>query len=401
MLADETTFYAGRMTALFGRQWARSELEARIGNLAQIAGVGLVTLEDGAARGVRAVIFRTGSGLEFWVLVDRAFDIAKCQFRGIELGWQSPVGIRAPWFHEVNDEGGASFLRSFSGFLVTCGLDHTGAPYQEPADRYFAPDRSRIDQPLHGRIMATPGQLIGYGHEWRGDRCVLFCEGVVKQVAVLGEHLVLTRRYEAEIGSSSFTIRDHVRNYGFCSTPHMLLYHINLGFPLLDSGAEFVASTRSIRWAMRDTRHEGLGYRFQEGPRQDCVEQVYVHDASEDSAGLVRAALVNRKLENDGLGVVIEFNKRQLPYLVQWQNFQMGSYCMAIEPSTSHALGRTHAESQGELAWLKHGDERTYDLRVSILSGRQEIEQFEGVIRKLVPTPPDQLTSPREGFALG
>jgi Domain of unknown function (DUF4432) len=386
------------MTNLFGRHWSRSDLEARIGDLSQLAGVTLVTLQDGAARGVRALIFRTGSGLEFWVLVDRAFDIAKCQFRGVELGWQSPVGIRAPWFHEVNDEAGASFYRSFSGFLVTCGLDHTGAPYKEAADRYLAPDRTRIEQPLHGRFMATPGQLIGYGHEWRGDRCTLFCEGVVKQVAVCGENLVLTRRYEAEVGTSSFTIRDHVRNHSFFTTPHMLLYHINLGFPLLDTGSEFLASTQSIRWTMRDTRSEGIGYRTQEGPRESSVEQVYVHDAVADSTGRVHAALINRNRKNGGLGVAIEFDKRQLPYLVQWQNFQMGSYCMAIEPSTSHAHGRPHAETQGELAWLKHGDERTYDVRVSVLSDSQQIADFESKIRNLAPEPPDQYALPREGF---
>jgi hypothetical protein len=401
------------MISLFGRSWSRAELEARSGEFSQIAGVTLVTLGDGAGRGVRALVFRTGSGLEFWVLVDRAFDVAKCQFRGIELGWQSPVGIRAPWFHEVNDEGGASFHRSFSGFLMTAGLDHTGGTFREPATRYFAPDRGAIEQPLHGRLMATPGQLVSYGHEWRGDECVLFCEGVVKQVAVFGEHLVLTRRYEAQVGASSFTITDRVRNHSFYDTPHMLLYHINLGFPLLDAGAEFVAATRGIQWAMRDTRSEGIGYRFQETPRQDCIEQVYVHDPVEDQAGLVRAALINRNFETSstgystsaagaaqagGLGLAIEFNRRQLPYLLQWQNFQAGSYCMAIEPSTAHALGRPHAEAHGELAWLKHGDERTYDLRVSVLAGGSEISAFESAVRKLVPEPPDPLAVPRDGF---
>ena len=77
------------MTMLFGRDWSRAELEARMGDLAQVAGVSLVTLGDGAARGVRVLQFRTGSGLEFWVLVDRAFDIARCQFRGTGWPWVS------------------------------------------------------------------------------------------------------------------------------------------------------------------------------------------------------------------------------------------------------------------------------------------------------------------------
>jgi len=388
------------MPTLLGKQYSRDELEARLGDLSQVAGVTAVTFSDGAARGVRSLVFRTGSGLEFWVLVDRAFDTAKCQFRGIELGWQSPVGVRAPWLHEVNDEGGASFLRSFSGFLVTCGLDHAGAPYRDSADRYFAPDRIGIDQPMHGRIASTPGQLVAYGHEWRGDRCVLFCEGVVKQVAVFGEHLVLTRRYEAEVGASSFVVRDVVRNHGFSVTPHMLLYHINLGFPLRDKGAEFVAPTRGIRWGFRDSRSEGIGYRFQEGPREECVEQVYVHHPVEDADLRVRAALVNRNLGEGGLGLSVEFNRKQLPYLLQWQNFQAGSYCVAIEPSTFHPLGRPHAEAHGELAWLKHGDERVYDLRFSVLSGSSEISRFENAVREAAPDILDPFAEPDEGFGM-
>jgi hypothetical protein len=364
------------MTTLFGRKWSREELETHVGDFSQLAGITLIELADGPARGVRALIFRTGSGLEFWVLVDRAFDIAKCQFRGIELGWQSPVGVRAPWFHEVNDEAGASFHRSFSGFLVTAGLDHIHGAYRESADRYFAPDRHTIQQPLHGRLHATPGQLVGYGYEWRGERCILYCEGIVKQAAVFGEHLVLTRRYEAELGTTSFTIRDRVRNHSFYTTPHMLLYHFNLGFPLLNEGAEFVAPTRGPLWHARDPQSDGFDYRIQSGPRENFVEQAYVHEIIADSAGPIRAALVNSSLEQ-GLGVAIEFNKNQLPYLIQWQNFQAGSYGMAIEPSTAHALGRAHAESRRELSWLKHGDERTYDLRVSILSGPTEISAFE------------------------
>jgi len=388
------------MTTLFGRQWTRTELEARAGNLAQVAGVTLVTLENGPSRGVRAVLFRTGSGLEFWVLVDRAFDIAKCQFGGIELGWQSPVGIRAPWLHDYHDEGSASFHRSFSGFIVTGGLDHTGPPFQESAGRYFAPDRPSIDQPLHGRLMATPGELIAYGHEWQGDRCILFCEGVVRQVAVFGEHLVLTRRYETEVGSSSFTLRDHVRNQSFFKTPHMLLYHINLGFPLLDHGAEFILPTRGIRWSFRDSRAEGIGYRFQTEPRQNCVEQVHIHDVVANSAGRVCGALVNRKLMGSGLGIAVEFDHSRLPYLVQWQNLQAGSYAVALEPSTSHAMGRAHAEEHGELAWLDHGDERKYDLRFSVLAGAKEIDEFEAAVRSLVPDPPDPFIAPQEPFGI-
>src|SRR6266849_5809762 len=60
-----------------------------VGHLQQIGGTRLVTLEDGAERGVRVVEFRTASGLEFGVLVDRAMDIAWCRYKGRSISWLS------------------------------------------------------------------------------------------------------------------------------------------------------------------------------------------------------------------------------------------------------------------------------------------------------------------------
>jgi hypothetical protein len=129
--------------------------------------------------------------------------------------------------------------------------------------------------------------------------------------------------------------------------------------------------------------------------------QVYVHNVGEDAKGQVRAALINKDLgDGRGLGLAVEFDRRQLPYLLQWQNFQAGSYSIAIEPSTFHALGRPHAEAHGELAWLKHGDERTYELRFSVLSGPTEIPEFEGAVREVVPEILDSFAEPEEGFGM-
>ena len=71
---------------------------------------------------------------------------------------------------------------------------------------------------------------------------------------------------------------------------------------------------------------------------------------------------------------------------------------MAIEPSTCHALGRPHAEAHGELAWLKHGDERTYELRFSVLKTQSEIARFEAAVRNAAPEILDNFAAPREGF---
>jgi hypothetical protein len=47
---------------LWGRRWTRDELLARVGRLEQLASVQLVEAGDGAERGVRLLLFRTGAG---------------------------------------------------------------------------------------------------------------------------------------------------------------------------------------------------------------------------------------------------------------------------------------------------------------------------------------------------
>src|SRR5262249_54967701 len=143
-----------------------------------------VELSDGAARGVRALEFRTGSGLFFTVLVDRSMDIGRLEHRGVPLAWQSGTGFRGPFLHDAADEAGGGFMRGFSGFLCTCGFDHIRQPDTGPADHFDMPLRKQMSYPLHGRGSLVPARLVGYGERWDGDDCTLWCEGVVAQVQV-------------------------------------------------------------------------------------------------------------------------------------------------------------------------------------------------------------------------
>src|SRR6185437_7648247 len=95
----------------------------------------------------------------------------------------------------------------------------------------------RVGYGLHGRVGGLPARLVGHGETWDGDTCTLWAEGEVRQSAVFFEDLVLRRRIEARVGESHFTIRDTVENAGHSVTSHMLLYHCNVGFPVVDEGS--------------------------------------------------------------------------------------------------------------------------------------------------------------------
>lgn len=382
------------MVELNGRTYTRREIAERSGMLSQFAGVRLMELSDGVERGIRMLEFRTGSGLRFTALVDRALDIADCEFKGQAIGWNSPAGFRHPGLHEYEGEGGLAWARSFSGLLVTCGLDHILFMNEVPADTYVYGPKPTVSHSLHGRVGTIPAKLTGYGEEWRGDECVLWAEGIVQQSAVFGEDLHLIRRIEADVGGKEIRISDRVVNHGFYKTPHMYCYHINVGHPVLDEGSRYLAPIDDVVWAAHagnDYRKQGVGYRTLSAPKLDFHEQVWQHELGADAEGKQFVALVNDRL---GLGFEVATDKAQFPCLYEWQNLQAGQYALGIEPSTNHVLGNNAARERGEMIWLQHGEERRYDSTFRILDGAAEIAASEARIRAISGQPADEYPAP-------
>ncbi|MFN0153641.1 MAG: aldose 1-epimerase family protein [Gaiella sp.] len=356
------------MPELFGQHLSRVELSRRVGRLEQVAGVRLVTLGDGGGRGVRVLEFRTGSGFVFDVLVDRAFDIGRCELRGVPLAWISAVGTEGPWYAE---QGGLGFFRTFGGgLLTTCGIEHSLFMAEDSAAQYHYPPKQTEEFGLHGRASNRPARLVGYGERWDGDGCVLWAEGETQVATVFGEQLVLWRRVEANVGESRLRIHDVVENVGHDVTPHMLLYHVNTGFPVVDDGSELLVAATGVT-ARGD--HATEGYRTLDAPAAGFVEQVFEHDLGGEPDGAVPAGVVNRRL---GLGVYQVFRKDQLPHHFVWRMLGEGTYVVGIEPCTNRTAGRLDARERGELIELAAGESRSYDLELGALDGHAAIDGF-------------------------
>jgi len=382
------------VTRLYGQTMSRRALAERTGALSQFAGVRLMTLGDGVERGVRQLEFRTGTGLRFTVLIDRAMDIAECEHSGRAVGWHSPSGFRHPGLHEYEGEGGLGWFRSFSGLMVTCGLDHVLFMHDDPADHYFYGPRKSVSSSLHGRVGTIPARLTGYGERWEGDDCILWAEGVVQQSTVFGEDLHLIRRIEAKVGTDEIHLHDRVVNHGFYRTPHMYCYHINVGYPVLGEGSRYVAPIRDVVWASHegeDYRKQGAGYRTLPAPILNFHEQVWQHDMAADAEGRVNVALVNEGL---GFGFEVETLKSQFPAMYEWQNLHAGHYALGIEPSTNHVQGKDFARDRGELIQLEHGEERRYDSVFRILPNAAAVADAVRRIEGVQPQPQDEYPEP-------
>lgn len=382
---------------LDGETLTREDLRRRSGQLSAFGGVRLMELADGTERGIRILDFRTGSGLRFTVLVDRAMDIAEVEWRGSSIGWHGPSGLRSPALHEPEGEDGFGWARSFTGFLVTCGLDHILGPEEVDTSHYGYPGVRTTRHGLHGRIANIPARLIGYGETWQDDRCVLWAEGTVRQATTFGEHLVLTRRIEVDLGGSEIRLVDRVTNHGFAPTPHMFFYHVNLGAPLLAQGARYLAPISDVVWAAHAARYadQGVGYAEVPAPQDRFAEQVWQHETRADADGWVPVAVVNDRL---GFGLQVATRKDQLPCLYEWQNFQAGAYALGIEPSTHHVLGNTAARERGEMIWLRAGDERRYAARFTVLDGPENMASAAARIHSIAPQPKAPYPTPSGQF---
>lgn len=383
---------------LYGKHHTRTSLRARAGDTAQFGCVRLSTLQDGAGRGTRILDFSTGNGLRFTVNVDRAMDIGELSHNGRAIGWQSASGTRHPALNNNLEDNGLGWNRSFSGFLATGGLDHIFGPEEVSGENYGHPAQHRVRHTQHGRISNTPARLAGYGERWEADTCVLWAEGVVVQATLFGDVLQLNRKITAPLGSNVVTITDTVTSMGFLRTPHMLLYHVNLGYPLVDHKSRYVAPIQSVIHASHaegGLDAQNVGYGTCPDPIAGFQEQAWQHQLGHDAQGLVPVAVVNDRL---GLGLLMETSSAELPCAIQWQNFQAGHYVLGIEAATHHIKGNTFARDRGEMIWLEPGEDRTYRVQFTVLEGAAEIVDAENRIESISHQPDGDYPKPSNEF---
>lgn len=352
------------MSARYWLDWGQQEIRKRVGHMDQLAGIRVLRLAEGKGAESRHFLVWTGSGLLFEVAAERALDITSCRYRGIPLAWLSPVAMTHPSYYEPE---GAGWLRSFSGgFLTTCGLDQFGAPCTENEERFG----------LHGRISNLPVEHACVRRQWAQQGYELEIVGEVRQASVFGENLVLQRRIVTRWGSSAVRIEDVVSNEGFSAQPHMILYHFNLGFPLISEDAELDFKVEET--VPRDeTSRAGIdSWKGLQTPTHGYEEQVFRHRPVADEDGLVRVGVVNPRV---GLAVRWAYRKQDLPFLYQWKMMGEGTYVLGVEPANCGTLaGRAAAREGGELPVLHPGEKRTYELQFEVLELPSEGDEEAG-----------------------
>lgn len=340
----------------------------KVSNVAQVGGIETSVLDNGNGRGVRIAWINTGAGLRFKVILDRAMDIADASYNQYNLSWVSRLGVIAP---QPLADRGIDWLKNFSGgLLVTCGLSHIGGPEEDVHGQ----------RGLHDRISNSLAEIVQIKQPDinRGDR-EMFITGIIKQGYPLHANLELKRTIRCYLGEPTLYIEDEVINVGNVDAPHMLLYHFNFGWPLVDEGARLLWKGL---WNAREQGDnnkifkEGIDFKTCPAPRADhsgSGEEAAIIDVEADEQGYSTCGIYNPQLE---LALQLKFQKDQLPWLTNWQHWGKGEYVTGLEPGTNPPFGQQHARVQNQLIMLKPGEMRSYQLELTILEDKTEIQEF-------------------------
>lgn len=271
-------------------------MKKKIGNPQMICSAERVQITDGRGNGARQIYVANGK-LNFVLSESNALDIHRLWHEGVNASFVSKNGLYT---------GEADFLRNFPcGMLYTCGLDAIGGVEGHR---------------LHGNIHTIPAEIKRLEADEKGVKIV----GEIRDAALFGQNLVLTRTIETAAGSDEIKITDKIENRAFRDEKYCLLYHVNIGYPFVDEGAKiegkFVKSLPRTPWAEKEMK-KMLDV---EAPEDNLEETCYFHETAD---GVM--SLVNRRL---GKKFTVKSSLRKF---VQWKSRASGDYVIGLEPCSS------------------------------------------------------------------
>lgn len=319
-----------------------------IGHASQLFGVEEHRLVGGKGDGMRILEINNGRGLELVLSPDRAGDIMRLRFCGRNMGYMSPCGYVAPAYY---DSKGSGWLKSFTaGFLTTCGLQAVGTPCVDEGE----------ELPLHGSIANLPCENVHWGEE-DGALAVYL---ILKDETIFGRKLQLCRKILVSTQENTMEIRDTVENTGDRVEPLEVLYHMNMGYPLLDEDSIVTIPSIDVKPRDEHAASDLANWMHMEKPTVGYQERCYYHKFP-DRKG--KASIYQPKL---GLGLTIRFDAGELDGFVEWKMMGIRDYVLGLECGNCYPDGRDVMRRMGMLKFLPPGERKEYRVKVEFRSSK-------------------------------
>lgn len=335
----------------------KQDLMRQMGSLQQVAYIRPVEYTQGRSSSLKAFDVKNGP-MSFKILGDKCLDVGEFSYKGMNFSFLSKPGLQGRNHYDTHGEEALHSI--MGGLFFTAGLENICAPCSSGGKDY----------PMHGRIRTTPAEHLCSDAFWDGDDYVLRASGEMREAELFGENLVLRRSIETRLGEKGFTLTDEIENQSFRDEPLMLLYHINIGYPLLEEGTEILLPTRSVTPRDEAARGHEDRWNVMDAPKDNEPEYVFIHDPIVNDKGTVVVCVINEKL---GMGLRIEYTARYLPRFMEWKSTASGDYVIGLEPANSSVYGRPYHEQAGDLHHLAPFRKETNVITFTVLDGQEEL----------------------------
>ena len=275
-------------------------MDARISHFSQIAGIRRYMVTEGREKGLDILDCSNGK-LRFLLNVTKACDMMQLFCDGQNMTFVSKNG-----FTQRETPFGNRFE---GGMLYTCGLDSVGG---------------RDGYPLHGTYHNMTAEVTRA--ECTEDGITV--EATIRSTALFGRNLVMYRRITADILGETLRLEDRLVNRGFGKEDYCLLYHINVGYPMLDNGAKIEAqvleNTPRTPWS---ETHKAT-FLDMEAPLPLKEETCYFLKLAEPKVSLKNAT--------NGKCFTLNYSAETLPAFIEWKSMACADYALGLEPATTY-----------------------------------------------------------------
>jgi hypothetical protein len=333
------------------------------------------TMPAGMSAGVETVEIDNGR-LSVVVLPTRGMGLWAMWLDDWRIGWESPVrGPIHPRYVPLAEPSGLGWLDGFDELLCRCGLVSNGAPEFD--------EQGKLRYGLHGRIANLPAHRVELRvSETTGE---ITLTGTIDETRFLFHQLRLKSSITLAPGENRVRIVDEVTNFSSRPGEAELLYHINVGRPLLEPGASLVAPVKTV--VPRTFRAaEGIDAWTQYGPpTPGFAEQVYLCDLAADAEQRTGVLLKNA---NGSRAFGLRFRRDELPCFTLWKNTGADGdgYVTGLEPGVNYPNTRSYEAQHDRIRKLAPGETARFTLELSAYDNAAEVAAQEHSLRTLAAT---------------
>jgi len=211
-------------------------------------------------------------------------------------------------------------------------------------------------QPMHGTIANIPAEQV----YWEETEDALNIYAVMKDEQMFSRKLVMKRKISCSLSENRMEICDTIINRGDEEAELRIMYHMNMGYPLLTEKARLQIPSEAVYPCDEHAAEGGSTWNQILPPQKQFAEQCYLHVFEENGA----AEIYNPDI---GLGLSIRFDTTVLPYLLQWKMMGERDYVLGLEPCNCYP-GEEH-EIPGKLIapkMLAPGEQATYKVVIDL-----------------------------------